>query len=202
MKYRSICGVMLGFVLTHVQAGEETPTREIWLQVETRPHVLTVMEGEKPLEVFEKIAIGRRGFGYQKSRGDDKTPLGHYRIGWVNENSRYHRFYGFSYPNRDNAERAFQSGLIGSSAYQSILRATADDSIPPQDTALGGQIGIHGLGNANPRIHQFFDWTHGCIALTNEQIDRLSHWIRRGTLVVVREMSQNKGGNLADFTAN
>jgi murein L,D-transpeptidase YafK len=202
VKYRSLCGALFGVVLTHAQAGEDSPARDIWLAVDTRPHLLTVMEGDKPVEIFEKIAIGRRGSGYQKSRGDDKTPLGNYRIGWVNENSRYHRFYGFSYPNRDNAERAFQSGLIGPNAYQSILRASAGDSIPPQDTALGGQIGIHGLGSANPRVHQIFDWTHGCIAMTNEQIDRLSHWIRRGTLVVVREMSQNKGGNLADFTAN
>lgn len=202
MKYRSVWGALFGLILANAQASEETPDKEIWLKVDTHPHVLTVMEGDKPLEVFEKIAIGRRGFGYQKARGDDKTPLGNYRIGWVNENSRYHKFYGFTYPNRENAERAFQSGLIGSNAYQAILRATAGDNIPPQDTALGGQIGIHGLGSANPKIHQIFDWTHGCIAMTNEQIDRLSRWIRKGTLVVVREMSQNSGGNIADFTAN
>lgn len=200
MKYRSVWAVLLYTVLVNVRA--EVAGDETWLLVETRPHQLTVMQGNRPLEVFDKIAIGRRGFGYQKARGDDKTPLGNYRIGWVNESSRYHRFYGFSYPNRDNAERAYQSGLIGPDAYQSILRADAGADIPPQNTPLGGQIGIHGLGSANPRVHQIFDWTHGCIAMTNEQIDRLSNWIRKGTLVVVREISQNKGGNLADFTAN
>ncbi len=202
MRYRSVCVALFGLAMADARAAENLPTQDIWLQVETRTHLLTVMEGDKPVELFEKIAIGRRGYGYEKERGDDKTPLGNYRIGWVNENSRYHRFYGFTYPNRENAERAYQSGLIGSGAYQSIIQATADASVPPQDTPLGGQIGIHGLGSANPRVHQIFDWTHGCIAMTNEQIDRLSHWIRKGTLVVIREMSQNKGGNLVDLTAN
>ncbi len=202
MRYRSVCVALFGLAMADARAAENFPAQDIWLQVETRTHLLTVMEGDKPIERFEKIAIGRRGYGYEKERGDDKTPLGTYRIGWVNENSRYHRFYGFTYPNRENAERAYQSGLIGPGAYQSIIQATADASVPPQDTPLGGQIGIHGLGSANPRVHQIFDWTHGCIAMTNEQIDRLSHWIRKGTLVVIREMSQNKGGNLVDFTAN
>lgn len=202
MKYRAVCVALFGLAMADARASDDLPGQAVWLQVETRAHRLTVMDGDEPIERFEKIAIGRRGYGLEKERGDDKTPLGTYRIGWVNENSRYHRFYGFTYPNRDNAERAYQSGLIGPGAYQSIIQATADASVPPQDTPLGGQIGIHGLGSANPRVHQIFDWTHGCIAMTNEQIDRLSHWIRKGTLVVIREMSQNKGGNLVDFTAN
>jgi murein L,D-transpeptidase YafK len=176
--------------------------KDIWLLVETQPHLLKVMDGDRPVEVFEKIAIGRRGVGYHKARGDDKTPLGEYRIGWINQNSRYHRFFGFAYPNRDNAERAYQAGLIGLDAYHSILRADTSASVPPQDTPLGGQIGIHGLGSANPDIHLNFDWTHGCIAMTNEQIDRLSSWIRKGTLVIVREISQNNGGKIAGFAAN
>jgi L,D-peptidoglycan transpeptidase YkuD (ErfK/YbiS/YcfS/YnhG family) len=58
--------------------------------------------------------------------------------------------------------------------------------IPPQDTPLGGQIGIHGLGSADARVHEFFDWTHGCIALTNSQIDHLSQIVDTGTLVKIK----------------
>ena len=57
---------------------------------------------------------------------------------------------------------------------------------PPQNTPLGGQIGIHGLGHANEKIHQVFDWTHGCIALTNPQIDQLSQWVDTGTVVKIK----------------
>ena len=58
--------------------------------------------------------------------------------------------------------------------------------MPPQQTALGGHIGIHGIGAGDPRIHEDFNWTSGCIALTNAQIDDLAGWVRLGMRVVVR----------------
>ena len=57
---------------------------------------------------------------------------------------------------------------------------------PPQDTPLGGQIGIHGIGNGDQDIHHNYNWTNGCIALTNEQIDQLGKWIKPGVLVNIR----------------
>jgi murein L,D-transpeptidase YafK len=192
--------LLLSLVSFNIAALEDSKDR--WLLVETQAHVLKVMEADHPLEVFEKIAIGRRGASHFKARGDDKTPLGEYRIGWVNENSRYRRFFGFAYPNLDNAKIALQTGLIGRDTYQSILHSNQAESIPPQNTPLGGQIGIHGLGSANPKVHLYFDWTHGCIAMTNEQIDRLGLWVKKGMKVIIQEFSQNNGGKIADFTAN
>jgi len=161
-------------------------TQDVWLLVETQPRVLKVMQGDAELEVFPRVAIGRHGADLDKARGDKKTPLGEYRIGWVNENSKFHRFLGLTYPNIDNAKRAYRDGMIGEEMVRTIMRAEMEESIPPQDTPLGGQIGIHGLGAADREIHAAFDWTSGCIALTNEEIDRLSKWIRKGTLVVIR----------------
>lgn len=160
--------------------------KDIWLLVDTERRVLKVMEGEEAKEVFTQIAIGRNGADFNKARGDDKTPLGEYRIGWINENSKFHRFFGFTYPNFENAKRAYQAGMIGEHTFRAILRANMEEDVPPQNTPLGGQIGIHGLGNANPLVHEEFDWTHGCIAMTNRQIDRLTPWVKKGTLVVIR----------------
>jgi len=159
---------------------------EPWLLVETENRVLKVMNGERVLEVFNKIAIGSRGADWEKHRNDKKTPLGEYRIGWVNENSRYHRFFGLTYPNKENAKRAYLAGVLGESTLRAILRAEVEEDVPPQNTALGGQIGIHGVGKANSMIHDEFDWTSGCIAMTDEQIDRLTPWIKKGTPVVIR----------------
>jgi murein L,D-transpeptidase YafK len=161
-------------------------TEEVWLLVETEPRVLKVMQGDAELDVFPRVAIGLRGADVEKARGDKKTPLGEYRIGWVNENSKFHRFLGLTYPNVDNAKRAYRDGMIDEETVRTIMRAEMEESIPPQNTPLGGQIGIHGLGAADREIHQAFDWTSGCIALTNEEIDRLSRWIKKGTLVVIR----------------
>lgn len=167
-------------------AARSSNAPDIWLLVETNHRLLRVMEGQNEKEVFTNVAIGRKGSGTDKMRNDDKTPLGEYRIGWVNENSRFRRFFGLTYPNLDNAKRAYRSGLISEHTLRSIMRANLDEEVPPQDTPLGGQIGIHGLGSGNRQIHEEFNWTHGCIAMTNDQIDRLGQWIKKGTLVVIR----------------
>jgi len=159
---------------------------DIWLLVETQPHVLKVMEGDQPKEVFGRIAIGTKGASYEKRQGDDKTPLGEYRIGWINESSKFHNFFGLTYPNMANSRRAYEAGLIDEPTFQTLLQTDLNESIPPQDTELGGQIGIHGIGSGSRHIHDNFDWTHGCIALTNEEIDRLKQWVKKGTLVVIR----------------
>ncbi|MCX7109994.1 MAG: L,D-transpeptidase [Proteobacteria bacterium] len=174
---------VLAFFLAEAQA---VGTQDVWVLVEIEPHVLKVMLGNDEVEVFPRVAIGQRGADIDKARGDKKTPLGEYRIGWVNENSKFHRFLGLTYPNIDNAKRAYRDGLIGEETVRNIMRAEMEEGVPPQNTPLGGQIGIHGLGISDREIHDAFDWTSGCIALTNQEIDRLSKWIRKGTLVVIR----------------
>ncbi|MDD5036905.1 MAG: L,D-transpeptidase [Methylococcaceae bacterium] len=173
-------------VMFLLSASVFAEAQDIWVLVETEPRLLKVMQGNEEIEIFPRVAIGRHGAGFEKARNDKKTPLGEYRIGWVNENSKFHRFYGVTYPNVENAKRAYREGMIGEQTFRSIMLAELESSIPPQNTPLGGQIGIHGLGAADREIHQAFDWTSGCIALTNEEIDRLSRWLKKGTLVVIR----------------
>ncbi|MDZ7736419.1 MAG: L,D-transpeptidase [Gammaproteobacteria bacterium] len=63
--------------------------------------------------------------------------------------------------------------------------------MPPQNTALGGYIGIHGIGEVNDEKIMTFtqgqNWTAGCIALTNEQISELRQFVSIGTRIVIRE---------------
>jgi lipoprotein-anchoring transpeptidase ErfK/SrfK len=68
----------------------------------------------------------------------------------------------------------------------SILKALQQHRTPPQNTPLGGRLGIHGIGRANPAIHKAINWTDGCVALTNQQIRQLSPWVQVGTRVVIR----------------
>ena len=84
------------------------------------------------------------------------------------------------------AQRAFRAGRISYEQLKAIRRAHYLEREPPSNTPLGGQIGIHGIGNGDAGIHEDFDWTDGCIALTNEQIDELAQWLKLGTRVEVR----------------
>ena len=67
-----------------------------------------------------------------------------------------------------------------------ILDAFRRGRLPPQDTALGGELGIHGTGDGSPAIQRDVNWTTGCVALTNQQAFELERWVRVGTTVVVR----------------
>lgn len=187
--FRPCAGLAAGWMLLVSTAAADAPGipgGDIWLDIDTKAKTLQVMAGPHAIESFGRIAIGRRGASVDKARGDDKTPLGEYRIGWINERSRFHRFFGFTYPNLQIARRAFARGLIGGETLQQIIAAHLRQSVPPQGTPLGGTIGIHGLGSASPTVHELFDWTHGCVALTNRQVDRLAQWVRKGTVVLIR----------------
>ncbi|WP_246534995.1 L,D-transpeptidase family protein [Methylomonas paludis] len=160
--------------------------QDVWLLVDTVNLNMEIKKGEKTIAVLKNIAIGRNGAGEKLHRGDDITPLGNFRIGWINEKSPFRKFYGLTYPSIEHADSALKAGKIDLDTYESIARAHINGQVPPQYTDLGGQIGIHGLGSGNLGIHQSMNWTHGCIALTNDQIDQLSQWIEKGTLVTVK----------------
>jgi len=158
---------------------------QTWLHVDTRAATLSVMRGEEPVASFQDISIGRAGASRERREGDRRTPLGEFRIAKIKEDSQFHRFFIIDYPNRERADIALERGEIDAGTHRAIRRALGAGELPPQHTPLGGNLGIHGIGGGDPRLHEAFNWTQGCIALTNEQIDALSQWIRVGTRVVI-----------------
>ena len=156
-----------------------------WLLVDTKNFTLTVMRGENPLTVFESIAIGQNGTSRTRVRNDGRTPLGTYRINAVRNSSQYHRFFAIDFPNFADAREAVAAGVIDQDTFLRIRGAHEHGRAPPQDTPLGGNLGIHGVGNGDARVHEDYNWTDGCIALTNEQIDALTPYIEPGMIVVI-----------------
>ncbi len=181
--YRNICIVISIFFVLMLPAS--VSASDVWIDVDTTAQTLTVMQGDQIKKIFENIALGRYGTTWYKKTLDDKTPLGMFRIGWINEQSRYHRFFGLDYPNRETAQRALEENTITEDTWRTILRATNQERTPPQNTKLGGYIGIHGIGRGDPSIHDQFHWTNGCIALTNKQIDQLGQWLKPGVWVKI-----------------
>ena len=158
-----------------------------WLLVDTKKDTLLLMQGNQPLKSFPQIAVGSSGVGIKYRRGDNKTPLGVFRVGWINDRSRFKTFIGLDYPNLDYAERALRERKIDALTYDRIRAAWVNGYVPPQDTPLGGQIGIHGLGHGNPGIHNAgINWTSGCVALDNRQIEALRPWVKVGMRVEIR----------------
>lgn len=129
------------------------------------------------------VALGRAPVGTKLVRGDNRTPEGRYYVCEKNANSRFHRFLGLSYPNRDDADRAFARRLISANEWGEIFFANLQRATPPWSTALGGRVGIHGQSGRDMST----DWTEGCIAVTDADIDYLYATVPVGTPVIISD---------------
>jgi len=127
------------------------------------------------------VALARAP-GPKRADGDQRMPEGDYRIAGPPRPSRFHRFIPIDYPAPADAARALVEGRIGRAENDAILRAHREGRMPPQETALGGQLGFHGEG-PRWRGEGALDWTNGCIALTDADVDRLGRLAPPGTPV-------------------
>ncbi|MCB1755705.1 MAG: L,D-transpeptidase [Gammaproteobacteria bacterium] len=157
-----------------------------WILVDTQLNKVAVMQGLKAVKTFSGIAIGRGGASRDRRNGDQTTPIGEFSIAWISDSEKYHKFLGISYPGLEQARRALDENRISTKNFNRIKKALDEGKLPPQDTELGGNLGIHGLGNSDRAIHDSFNWTNGCIALTDEQLDELSQSVQLGTTVIIR----------------
>lgn len=150
---------------------------------------LTVKKGDQIIKHYH-ISLGKGGNGTKRKLGDKKTPLGVYKIIEFKNDSRFHYFMQLDYPNLLDAWYGYKNNVISATDFKKIAYAYKQKQKPPQDTKLGGYIGIHGIGEENDQklqIHNGFNWTDGCIALTNEQIIELRKYVDIGTKVIIKE---------------
>jgi L,D-peptidoglycan transpeptidase YkuD (ErfK/YbiS/YcfS/YnhG family) len=173
-------------LLAVLYSGMVSAAMDPWVLIDTKARTLTVYHADQPVREFKGIAIGRGGASKERYKGDGTTPLGTFRIMWVNSNSRYDIFLGLDYPTMAHATTALSKNHIKNNEFKLIRSAFDHNTIPPQDTSLGGYIGIHGLGNGSIEIHRKFNWTNGCVAMTNDQIEELARLVSIGTEVVIR----------------
>jgi len=129
-------------------------------------HKLILLDSANNVIRSYSVAIGRGGLEPKQVQGDHKTPEGLYRVDRRKRDSRFHRALHVSYPNDADRERA------------QVLGA-----------APGGDIMIHGIQNGlgwlGP-LHRVVDWTDGCIAVTDAEIEEIWSAVPDGTPVEIR----------------
>lgn len=133
--------------------------------IEKGRRALTLLSQDKVLKTY-KIALGGNPKGPKERQGDNKTPEGAYIIDSRNRDSAYHLSLHISYPNEKDRKRARELGV-----------------------SPGGNIMIHGLKNGFSWIgdlHTESDWTKGCIAVTDEEIEEIAALVPNGTAVEIR----------------
>lgn len=120
--------------------------------VEKAAHRMTLYEGQRPIRSY-RVSLGGGGLPPKTQEGDRRTPEGSYRISGRNPNSRYHLSLRINYPTPSQVAAARASGI-----------------------SPGGDIMIHGLPNGRGGVSALFagrDWTDGCIAVTNSEIEEI-----------------------------
>ena len=130
-----------------------------------KDHVLELLSGGKVIRTY-KVALGTGGLAPKEREGDGRTPEGHYTIDSRNEHSAYYKALHVSYPNDEDRKRAARLGV-----------------------SPGGAIMIHGLPTGKGWIgaaHRMYDWTLGCIAVTDEEMDEIWKMVPVGTPVEIR----------------
>ncbi len=126
------------------------------------------------------IKLGKNPVDDKVRQGDFCTPEGSFYICIKNPRSQYHLSLGLSYPNTEDAKRGLETKLIDKIQYDAIIRRISSKGIPPWDTPLGGEIFIHGEAD-------IWDWTYGCVALYNDDIEELFKVVPVGTQVVIQK---------------
>lgn len=146
--------------------------------IEKSRRTLTVFSDEHPVKTY-RIALGLVPTGAKEREGDLKTPEGAFYVCSKNPDSRFDLSLGLSYPNRADAERGLAAGLITKRDRRAIVEAIARYRKPPWNTRLGGEIMIHGGGVGR-------DWTTGCVALEDADIEEFFARIPLGAGVEIR----------------
>ncbi len=133
--------------------------------IEKGARTLSLFRGGHVLKTY-KIALGPNAKGPKERQGDGRTPEGTYVIDGRKRESAFHRALHISYPNPEDRRRARMRGV-----------------------SPGGDIMIHGLPKgmgAIGKAHLLKDWTQGCIAVTNDEIEEIWRVVPNGTQVVIR----------------
>ena len=164
----------IGYVKTSSQAknavdkGQSIPSTLIVdkVFVDKSERILKLLSKDTVVKSY-RIALGDSPIGHKQQQGDQRTPVGYYTLDYKNENSIAHRSIHVSYPNAADKARAKSRGVNP-----------------------GGDIMIHGQMNGFGHLawlNQKRDWTDGCIAVTDDEMDEIMAAVKVGTTIEIVE---------------
>ena len=163
----SIIFLFLGLTIYYFYPEERLPENIVIdkiLVYKSKRQLLAYSNGQ--LIMTYKISLGGNPIGKKESEDDSKTPEGLYHIDGKNRYSDFHKNLGISYPNKSDEANAKRLSL-----------------------KVGGDVKVHGLPNKLGIIGKFqrwYDWTDGCIGLTDQEIDELYSAVKTGTPIEIK----------------
>lgn len=152
------------FVLSTLLFSSPTFAVVDLVKVDKSENKMYLLDGETVIKEYH-VAFGENPKGHKQQEGDKKTPEGTYTLDYVKEDSSFHRAMHISYPNEKDKENAKNLGV-----------------------SPGGFIMVHGQKNKLgwlSLLSQRMNWTNGCIALTNKEMDEFLSLVRVGTIIEI-----------------
>jgi murein L,D-transpeptidase YafK len=165
MKTRNILTYLFILLFLNVASVFASDVNVDKVIIEKKARRLTLLYKGQKIRVYQ-VALGRNPDGPKEREGDNKTPEGIYTVDSRNNKSRYHLSLHLSYPNPQDIQRAKSLGV-----------------------SPGGNIMIHGIMNGLGWVgglHRLLDWTKGCVAVTNPEIDEIAQLVPNGTTVEIQ----------------
>ena len=153
------------------------PLKDPHIVINKRRRLLYLFSGDVLMRIYP-VNLGPNPLKDKIMQGDGRTPEGDFFICNKNPKSKYYKSLGISYPSKEDAIRGLKSGLITKKQYDAIIKAIEKGRRPPWFTKLGGAVCIHGGGIG-------WDWTKGCIALRNADMQELFEVTTLGTPVTI-----------------
>jgi murein L,D-transpeptidase YafK len=133
-----------------------------FILVEKAKRMMTLYAKGKPVKSYV-VALGGAPVGHKTTQGDNRTPEGRYRIDFKNNRSQFHLSLRVSYPNAADRAQATRRGV-----------------------SPGGDIFIHGQPGGTRTSKIASDWTLGCIAVSNAEIEEIWKLVKVGTVVELK----------------
>ncbi|MCI0469743.1 MAG: L,D-transpeptidase family protein [Nitrospirae bacterium] len=152
------------FVLSYTDVFSAFPAADKVLVIKSKRIMMLLKDGD--IIKTYKVALGKNPVGKKIYQGDKKTPEGTYILDYKNPESSYHLSIHISYPNELDAINAKKNGL-----------------------RPGGDVAIHGLSKDRAdfdKLHNLVDWTDGCIAVTNKEMEEIWQLVSVGTPIVIK----------------
>ncbi len=161
MRYL-FAAILLFFCLLFAQTARVEADRVVVYKSERK---LVLLSKGKEIRSY-KVALGGEPIGPKTRQGDHRTPEGIYKLDSQNPNSHFYKAFHISYPNPKDAATAKKLGI-----------------------SPGGDVMLHGLGKQYGwvgKAHTLHDWTDGCIAVTNQEMDELWKLVPVGTTIEIK----------------
>ncbi len=164
--------VVFGLALIALAIWSSSPPKS--LPATAKVDLVVLHKGARRLELYEngsllaayRVSLGRHPIGPKQRQGDGRTPEGQYRLDYRNSNSAFYRALHISYPSSAD------------------IAAARDRGVDP-----GGLVMIHGMRNGLGwigRLHLAVNWTDGCVAVTDREMDEIWRAVPDGTKIIIK----------------